>query len=345
LRWIDDGTSLALDSEARGEHLYRLAIDQTTLTASGSLERITRDNDAINPKVSPDGQYVAFVKPARARDGSLFVVRSDGSGERKLMQLPPPTRGAFAAFDWWSPEELAYVAPGSSELTRVQLNGVAIPTKTPLNGPVESLMTGSAGTVLFARPLRTPDARPELVKRNLTDGRETTLASGLYATQRRIDPAGRRLAMFGIPWDDFLEGSLADTQSKWALWIVPLDGGGTTRVAAMRGSGIAWSPRGAHLLVGVGDTTLDLVDVATGERRRFYTLEPTRRFGPGAQATINGCDWSLVEPFIVCSVTVTAGNRSSWTGVTSEAVRRITNGAKLPTRTISSRSPRSRPRE
>lgn len=82
---------------------------------SGALGRLT---DGFDPAISPDGSKVAFIRCGKG----LYVINSDGSGERKLFG------GENLRAPAWHPDGSLIVfsresAPGQRTLSRVGVDG------------------------------------------------------------------------------------------------------------------------------------------------------------------------------------------------------------------------------
>jgi Tol biopolymer transport system component len=75
--------------------------DIWVMNADGSQQQNLTQNDAWDdqPQWSPDGGKIAFTSD---RDGTpaIYIMRTDGSGARKLVQDP----GLNMAFPTWSPD-------------------------------------------------------------------------------------------------------------------------------------------------------------------------------------------------------------------------------------------------
>jgi eukaryotic-like serine/threonine-protein kinase len=78
-----DGKFIAYVEEAVTENIKRAGFDSARARFDGSPQAVTRGNrSARNPDVSPDGQWLAFQSWGTQED--IYVVRSDGTGERYL---------------------------------------------------------------------------------------------------------------------------------------------------------------------------------------------------------------------------------------------------------------------
>jgi serine/threonine protein kinase/Tol biopolymer transport system component len=93
-----DGRRIVYAANESKANVERLPFDDRTLTATGPSTAITRGSHVIRScDVSPDGRWIAFYAVIPRED--LFVVRTDGSGQRQL------TEDAFKdRHPIWSPD-------------------------------------------------------------------------------------------------------------------------------------------------------------------------------------------------------------------------------------------------
>src|SRR5207244_4431885 len=75
-----DGATLTFvaTEEKQRERVY-------TLRLAGGVPRLLTKSPASVPRWSPDGQWIAFA-PDRGYGGGIFIVRPDGTAERRLTQ-------------------------------------------------------------------------------------------------------------------------------------------------------------------------------------------------------------------------------------------------------------------
>jgi Tol biopolymer transport system component len=132
--WSPDGSKIAF---------YRHASNNTSgdiyvMNSNGS--GLTRLTEGIVPAWSPDGSKIAFVRLANG--GRLWVINTDGSGEKNLI---PSTLGQTPIPDWtpsWSPDGKKLLLVYNGEIYLVNADGSGL-TKVTTNaksgiGPVWS---------------------------------------------------------------------------------------------------------------------------------------------------------------------------------------------------------------
>ena len=86
--WSPDGTQLAFTSSRNGDDDAEIYI---VPLRGGPTRRVT-DNDVSESWLdwSPDGRWIAF-----ARESSIYLVRPDGTGERRVPLPTPVTEPAW----------------------------------------------------------------------------------------------------------------------------------------------------------------------------------------------------------------------------------------------------------
>jgi TolB protein len=113
--WSPDGERIVYTSYSGGTRLAVMNADgygQRDLEASVT-RRLTGRAYAEEPAWSPDGERIAFVSRPFMGDEEIYVVRPDGSGRRRLTDIP----GADHWPPAWSPEgkRIAFTSDGTEE--------------------------------------------------------------------------------------------------------------------------------------------------------------------------------------------------------------------------------------
>jgi TolB protein len=186
--WSPDGRRLALTSDGR------LLVANADGSGSDVLVG-ARDGHASDPRWSPDGRQIAFVLAPDGVHGDVYVVGADGTGRRRLTQLPRDVGVPDSPV--WSPDgrRIAFLLPGSLRVIDADGTAPRVLARFP---------TG----IFPSSPAWSPDSRTIAYAR-LKVGRDRR-KSGLYTVEvddgivhrltRDIDsspswsPDGRRIA-------------------------------------------------------------------------------------------------------------------------------------------------------
>ena len=235
--WLADGSGVRLGIEVRTEttELYARSEDGTSvirLTRSAATEH--------DPRVSPDGRRLVFVRSSRGRDGGIWIADADGRHERPL------ARGSFPA---WSPsgrqiaftrrDELYVVPAAGGSPSRLAAAPAAMPAWSP-DG--RSIVFARAGVSVEHETL---EARSRgIVRLDLADRSLHRLTrDGLYPSW---SPDGRTIAY-----------------TLWAIGPEPIDEQRSNRYTFLR----LIAPDGTRVRLG-GDYTsaYDAVWAPSGDR-------------------------------------------------------------------------------
>lgn len=270
--WSPDSRKLAFISERDGNQEVYILDVQTK-----ELKRLTKTPDAAesNPKWSPTGNYVAFVRGPFGQELSFVDVNT---GEEKSV-AKGPFIGEFA----WSPDGRwicfnkrdsannvtdLYIVPWSGgepvNVTKAPLwNGTIVWTKDGKNIVFRGRHTDD-NTNIFVLPLEREKEKLDEDEgdrgRGTGDGREEKGKEGeKKLPEVRIDFADIHKRIRRLTVTVFDEGSFAvSPDSKTViftatsvdqpeLWSVPLEGGSLTRLATVSASALQFSPDGNRL--------------------------------------------------------------------------------------------------
>ena len=137
--WSPDGQRIVVDG---GDGL-------DVVSADGERTQLTRGSDR-NPRWSPNGRWIVFER-SLARGKDIFVVSTDGSGERRL------TRGLGNELPAWSPggRKIAYLAFSGGDYRVVVMNAdgsspLVLPNTAP-SGEERPAWSPTGSRILYAR--------------------------------------------------------------------------------------------------------------------------------------------------------------------------------------------------
>jgi len=219
---------------------------------------------AAAPAVSPDGQWIAFTSD---RDGTsqIYVIRPDGTGERRVTNSARPKNGA----QWSGDGTHLFFAPFSDGVTHL--------FTVDLDGTNEHEVLSAPG-----RELRiAPDGKHALYSQGSYTDTELMLAEidgARVVNPKRINPAGS--IAWNVRWSP--DGHTVAFTSRGdgkqlQVWLMNADGShrrALTTVAASEGNAQlpAWSPDGTTIAFQVngerGMGHIWVVDVASGHAHK-----------------------------------------------------------------------------
>jgi TolB protein len=237
--WSPDGRHLAYGlpsffphsqiviSDPNGRHRRQL----THGVASGAYE----------PSWSPDGKRIVF-----ARDGSLFSIRTDGKGLRRLFKSPPLQFGRQVAIEpAWSPDGRTIAFSSQAPDAGLPSGSGAFDIWTmPAGGGSPTMLTHSQPGDAYFAPAWSPDGR-ELAFENSVipaDGASPVAGRqyGIYVIN--ADGTGQHLvALYGTAPAWSPDGRLIAFQMPEGIFVMNADGSGAHLVAA-HGEDPDWQP-------------------------------------------------------------------------------------------------------
>ena len=184
-----------------------------------------------DPSWSPDGQWIAFGHSDSSDLGSVYVIRTDGTGRRRVLA------GAFDPD--WSPDGGSLVVNlGGSILARVNLGSGEVLPLTGVQGHTPA-WSPDGGTIAFS-----------------SDGGDGTYPPVLWTvpaaggTAARVPLPGPRTELSQIDWSPTSTQLVAtEFAARERLFITTLAGSDTSRIAVpdLNVSQPAWSPRGDRI--------------------------------------------------------------------------------------------------
>lgn len=231
-----------------------------TMNPDGSDKRMLVGSDELsypaNAIWSPDGKQIAFLRfpdPGAVWEGKvdaekveLWVMNADGSGQRKVVQLPPTESiyGTNNAMQWLLDDHIYIVTQirSSGEWLRID----------PRSGEMTRLMEGvQPWDVVIS-----PDTRWIAVRGAMSEAEIAALGRRplRLPANSAWDRMGERIAFVQAPYP------YGDQSGREAgIWVHDLRTGQETLVAsldsnvAVKSLGLAWSPDGRMLLHGLNE--------------------------------------------------------------------------------------------
>ena len=216
------------------------------------------------PVVSPDGKHIAF-NSDRGGAPDLFVINSDGTGERQLTNTPENEGN----LQWSSDGKILFSVfkNDASRLYAIDSDGknqrelVSVPGRAPTLSPDGKQMVYMAGTWTATRLM--------LAASDGSNARQINDGSSI-AWNSHWSPDGKRIAFTGRD----------EPNGELAVFVMDAEGSGRkhlTHVPAEEGGAQwpVWSPNGRQLAVQVnsraqkGSAHIWIVDVTTGDAHKL----------------------------------------------------------------------------
>jgi dipeptidyl aminopeptidase/acylaminoacyl peptidase len=230
---------IELDDDAYPEAVFR--------RHDGSEQRLTEDDAATAPSVSPDGERVVFERGSNGDPSSggystfrLYVTDSDGSGERPLLdpayEVPEPTDGGASGDQKpaWSPDgsQIAFIRHGHLADTEGQVMVVspdggrprALPGDANISGASPAWSSDGTKVAWVTEPFDSPHSMLYWSTVDGTDSGSVPLSEEVYGTPAWVD-GDQAVAVGYHTTDDF---DLADT----GLLRIDLASGESTTIDA-----------------------------------------------------------------------------------------------------------------
>jgi len=282
VHWSPNGSKLAFRGWTRGDYaLYIVNADGSGLT------NVTGSMSVSEFSWSPDGSMLAFTAFQKENDLDIFVVNSDGTGLRPLVESPLTEHrpqwspdGTRIAFERWPVRD---VDPGTADIYTVGLEGegaVPLITSSGWDGGVSWSPDGSLIAFSSQR-----EGNEEIHVVNVDGSDERTLTDLGTAEQAAWSPDGARVSF------------VANDGQQWDVWIVNADGSGLARLTPVeRDDGPAvWAPDGSRLAFTASNVTGGGDNTGTFD---VYTIRPDgteeSRLTFGGMAMGWDLSWQLV---------------------------------------------------
>ena len=254
--WSPDGSELiALDQGHFG--IYAIAI------SSGQRRQLTFDTETTRdfyPRVSPDGQWLAFTRYTSHGVGDVFVLPLKGGSEpRQLTHDQRTIRGLS-----WTPDgrtlTMASNRTGPYELWNVDVqNGEIDPVPADTASAADPAIASLGGWLAF-------DNLHEVISVNRVALADLTRQGSL---QPLVKSLGRDRWAVRSP-DDTKIAFASDRSGTWQIWLANAQGGSANQLTHLQSSmlgSIAWSPDNRHLVFDgrpSGHSAIYSLDTTTG---------------------------------------------------------------------------------
>jgi TolB protein len=232
--WSPDGTRI-LFMTIRNQVPY-----VAVMGADGASQSVF--TDGLAPAWSPEGGRIAF-----ARDGQIWVIRADGSGQTQVTHSP-----TFKVGPSWSPDgsQMVFILvgnPASPDNPRPQIGIMKA------DGSQERVLTAADRVNLRRNP----------------DGSTTALETAHDANAPAWSPVGGRIAF----WSG-IEGQYGQ------VWTINLDGTGSTQLtddpSHRNSDDPSWSPDGGRILFSTGRSGVNelwVMDADGRHQRRLFRID------------------------------------------------------------------------
>ena len=326
--WTLAGLVLQISQEE--ENLYRVDVDPKSGRPVGVVHRLTQESPTnVLPKVSPDGQRIAYISRSAVRSG-VAVMDANGAHERVLIDVPPTVPLGIQPLGWRSGEEILLGEPTPREGRQPGIETLNIRTgelKGLLPLPTDFMRGGSGVPGLFSYISETREFFYQSAGKRLrsTSGIEVAGLSNDW-TSAEFSPDGRFLIYATRHADE----PGRDKSFSVDLRFKPLSGG-PERVLAQhmsdptKGDGEivpkAVSGDGRFLLYSDFNRTLRVMNVETAES---WPLLDERQGAVSFEDS--NAHWSPDGSFIVLDGSTDRDEWRAFDGVTHDAVMTLMNG-------------------
>ena len=233
LAWSPDGQGIVLADSLEGRPGLGLARVDLSSGAEHPLTTPRVEDEDCYPRISPNGEQIAFVRYISHGVGEIFTIRSDGSQEKQLTRSQTTIRG----IDWTADgERLIYAAQrrGSYELREVSSHGGdprPIPADT--NSASDPAIARDGSWMAFVNSTENWNIWRVPVRNGHLGRPERLLASSGHNHSPSISPNGKLIAF------------VSDRSGAPEIWFANLDGSNLHQVTHYGGpwlGTIRWSP-------------------------------------------------------------------------------------------------------
>ncbi|WP_321475243.1 winged helix-turn-helix domain-containing protein [uncultured Paludibaculum sp.] len=258
LDWSPDGTKLVVDDKESAAQAFGLFLVDI---ATGSRTRLTRPPDAVigdvDPRFSPDGRQVAFVRMSDRFRQDLWVTDLSGANQKRLTSADRTISG----HDWSPDGRRIYF--GSNRRREFEVwtanvdTGAAQGTNISSANPLQLSVGRSGGRMVYS------DLQQDL---NIWKLDLDAARHGANGWSRVISSTGEEILPFVSP-DGTRLCYRSDRSGEGQLWVSGVDGGRAMQVTrgAVHPVACRWSPDSRKLAFNDALTQrLYVVDAAGG---------------------------------------------------------------------------------
>jgi len=303
----DEGTWISLDVDPDGESIvFELLGDLYELPMTGGEAKRLTSGMAYDtqPKISPDGEWIAFVSD-RDGNGNLWIAKRDGTEPRKLSS---GRQGTVISPAWTPDSEYVLVTQTGGRSAQVRMyhinggSGITIGGGTSGDDAAGGPPGGGGETPTRLGVQMSPDgkflyfaqavggggggsiARWQIGRMDMRDGEVDMLTQAEGAAIRPVlSPDGRSL-VYGTRHETKTGLRLRDLETgadRWIIWPITRDeiesGGSPSRDTL---PGYAFTPDGEEIVV-TFDGGIHRVDLATGATTQIpFTVDVELEVGP-----------------------------------------------------------------
>jgi TolB protein len=262
-RWSPDGTKIAflrytnLDEDGMGNYEIHVA------NADGTdVRNLTGDGGADGPEWSPDGRRLVFSSYIGDAHG-LFIIGSDGSGERLLIDDP-----VYDMSPNWSPDGSKIVFDRGffgndrgSDIYVVATNGTGLRSLTTAPGYEQDPKWSPDGTRIAYMGDQSGSNQVWVMNSDGTGHQQLTDMPAGKVSDLAWSPNGSAIA-FNV----YAKGN-------WDVWVVDADGSDLRPLADTRDAEISptWAPDGSWIAYSASDTPPDTDNSGSFE---LYVVRP-----------------------------------------------------------------------
>ena len=270
--WSTDGSYLLVSGYIMG----RSSLGILKMSLNGSSQVLThpdkQEND-LDPSISPDGRYIAFTRNWGSNSSDLFIVAAQSGQPVRLTFDSRDIRGVA----WLDADHLIYSSEhkGSFRLWSIsRTGGDSRPVSVSGANPQWPAISPDGHWLAFVEA--TNDAsiwRLPFQAANPSSAAESFIVSAGADHSPAYSPDGKRIAF------------ISNRSGSWQIWVADSDGTDIRQLTDFKGSSVGtprWSPDSRRLVFDAlleGPSAIWLID-ADGNNLHRLNNSPTREYMP-----------------------------------------------------------------